>query len=239
MHSTRNLPLAVPLGESVSSMYFYSQLKTWKDCPDSLSISLHNSTENYSDDGNNFKAAKKKKNCQWTTVTGKKLLFPFEIASTHLSTPNHFLLLRVRFLNKSEEKLKNTHIRKKKQNLKDWLAKVLEDSIIAQYFFKSTSWWLNVPLSTSLGMLLNTKFQSRLFADRKDSYSSRSNYISHIITQLYKMDSNLIFIFQIYYFPSPFLYINWNSFISSWIVLFHGDRSTRCRKYWVIFSSLI
>lgn len=64
------LLLAVPLGHGVSSIYFCSQQKTWKDCPDSLSISLLNTTENYSDDGSNFKAARKKKS-QWTTVTEK------------------------------------------------------------------------------------------------------------------------------------------------------------------------
>lgn len=57
MHTTRSLLLAVPLGHGV---YFCSQQKTWKDCPDSLSISLLNTTENYSDDGSNFKAAWKK-----------------------------------------------------------------------------------------------------------------------------------------------------------------------------------
>lgn len=46
--------------EQVSSVSFYLQLKTWKDCPNSFSISFHGSTENYSDDRNNFKAVRKK-----------------------------------------------------------------------------------------------------------------------------------------------------------------------------------
>lgn len=64
-------------------------------------------------------------------------------------------------------------------------------------------------------MLLNTNFQSRLLPDRTgihyiDSYSSRCNYISHI-TQLHKMDYNLILNFSDILLFLPFSCVNLNS----------------------------
>lgn len=106
MHSIRSLLLPVPLGQSMSSMYFYSWLKTWKDCPNSLSISLHNATENYSDDGNNFKAAR------------KKILNEQQLQENNYSLPSRYqahifplLIISywVKFFNKSGKKREKNH----------------------------------------------------------------------------------------------------------------------------------